>query len=159
MFDLLELSLGERGDHANVPSRANGPEVKPHGLVPVPTEAQNTSFVSKVCDRPDPHFADDRLQPTLAGPSPNWRARQEAFMFKTRMIRVVAGAGVLVSALTTATVSQAVPAPSGTKAQAAEAGACAALYSVATTVGPDPLGAHASGTCERSVRPPPAPTP
>ncbi len=61
-------------------------------------------------------------------------------MLKTRMIRVVVGAGVLVSALATATGSQAVPAPSGTKPQAAEALACAALYSVAPTVGPDPLG-------------------
>ena len=61
-------------------------------------------------------------------------------MFKTRMIRVIAGAGVLVSSLTIASVSHAVPAPAGTKPQAAEAGGCAALYSVATTVGPDPLG-------------------
>ena len=61
-------------------------------------------------------------------------------MSKSRISRVIVGAGVLVSSLTIATVSQAITAPAGTKAQAAEAGACAALYSVATNVGPDPLG-------------------
>ena len=33
-----------------------------------------------------------------------------------------------------------VPAPTGTHAQAAEAAACATLYSVSTSIGPDPLG-------------------
>ena len=61
-------------------------------------------------------------------------------MFNARKIRFLVGAGVLVSSLTISTVSQAVSAPGGTKPQAAEATACAALYGVATTVGPDPLG-------------------
>ena len=54
MFDLLELSLDERGEHADAPARANRREVEPHGLVPVPTEAQNTASVSEVRDRLGP---------------------------------------------------------------------------------------------------------
>ena len=59
----------------------------------------------------------------------------------SRSVRAFVGAGVVLSTLTLTNISGASPAPPpGTKTQAAEAGACGALYSVAATVGPDPLG-------------------
>ena len=59
----------------------------------------------------------------------------------SRTFRAVVGIGALVSSVAFATAGNAsTPAPTGTKLQAAEASACASLYSVSSTTGPDPLG-------------------
>jgi subtilisin family serine protease len=55
------------------------------------------------------------------------------------MNRLFVRAGVTVSFLALVGVSTALAAPPNTNTQAAEATACAALYSVSTSVGPDPL--------------------
>ena len=60
-------------------------------------------------------------------------------MARTGTIRTLVGVGVVVSSLAFATASSAVAPPAGTKTQAVEAAACAALYSVPILVGPEPL--------------------
>ena len=59
-------------------------------------------------------------------------------MARTRTLRAFVGAGLVVTALAFAVLSSA--APPGSHNEAAEAGACAALYGVSPSVGPDPLG-------------------
>lgn len=59
----------------------------------------------------------------------------------SRSFRAVVGIGTLVSSVAFAAAGNAsTPAPNGTKLQAAEASACASLYNVSSTTGPDPLG-------------------
>ena len=61
-------------------------------------------------------------------------------MARTRTIRTLVGVGVAVSSLAFAAAGSAVVAPpAGTKTQAAEAVACANLYGVPTSIGPEPL--------------------
>ena len=62
-------------------------------------------------------------------------------MSKHRVRRLLVGAGVTLTMLSYAGVGTASAAPPGTNSAAAEAAACASLYSVPVNVGPEPLSA------------------
>jgi subtilisin family serine protease len=62
-------------------------------------------------------------------------------MSKRRMRRLLVGAGVTLTMLSYVGVGSASAAPPGTNTAAAEAAACASLYSVPVNVGPEPLSA------------------
>ena len=62
---------------------------------------------------------------------------EDAVQHSTAVVGVARNAGFYQAA---ASVAAAVPPPPNTHSQAAEAGACASLYSVPATIGPDPLG-------------------